>query len=120
MATFLDRYRAGERAEVWKELTALGEGVRSEPYFEDAKAVAAETMRRARQNVETLIRRLDGMGYRFLDQVSTAEDQLSRLDQMKELMGVVKGLTPDPWGVGRHVQDLLERSRPWRRRWRRR
>jgi hypothetical protein len=66
MATFLERYRAGDRVAVWDELVALGEGVRHKRYCADAVAVAAETMRRARHNVELLIQRLDGMGYRFV------------------------------------------------------
>lgn len=66
MATFLERYQAGDRAAVWDDLVALGEGVRHELYYADAAAVAAQTMRRARHNVELLIQRLDAMGYRFL------------------------------------------------------
>ncbi|HMD70661.1 MAG TPA: hypothetical protein VKF41_04925 [Bryobacteraceae bacterium] len=68
MATFLERYQDGGRVALWDDLVALGEGVRHELYYADAAAVAAETMRRARHNVELLIQRLDGMGYRFLTQ----------------------------------------------------
>ncbi len=85
MATFLERYQAGERAAVWDELMALGEGVRREAYYADAVAVATETMRRARHNVELLIQRLDERGYRFRDEVSSAEDRLSRLDVVNQL-----------------------------------
>jgi hypothetical protein len=108
MRTFLDRYAAGERIEVWNDLTALGEGVRHPLYFKDAAAVATETMRRARQNVETLIRRLDTMGYRFQDEVSNAEDALARLEKMNEMAEMMKsrvaspGQSPSP-----HVQSLL-------------
>lgn len=63
----LRRYEAGEHEAVWAELTALGAGVRDALYFEDAWAVACETMRRARHNVELIIRRLDALGYRFWD-----------------------------------------------------
>jgi hypothetical protein len=66
MATFLERYQAGDCKAVWKDLVALGEGVRTEPYYADAVAVAAETMRRARHNVELLIQRLAEAGYRFV------------------------------------------------------
>jgi hypothetical protein len=108
MRTFLDRYTAGEWIEVWNDLTALGDGVRHPLYAKDAAAVATETMRRARQNVETLIRRIDTMGYRFLDEVSSAEDELVRLEkinQMAEMMKnrvAVAGEGPNP-----HVQSLL-------------
>ena len=63
--SFLRRYQAGEHEAVWADMTALGAAVRSAPYMDDAWAVARETMRRARSNVETLIRRLDALGYQF-------------------------------------------------------
>jgi hypothetical protein len=66
MPSFLERYQAGDCKAVWKDLIALGEGVRSELYYADAAAVAAETMRRARHNVELLIQRLAEAGYRFV------------------------------------------------------
>jgi hypothetical protein len=62
---FLNRYVAGDRMAVWSELAALGEGVRGKRMKADAEAVAEETMRRARYNIEILIPRLAGMGYRF-------------------------------------------------------
>jgi hypothetical protein len=61
----LRRYQAGEHEAVWAEMMALGAEVREPPYFKDARAVATETMRRARHNVELLIRRLDQLQYRF-------------------------------------------------------
>jgi len=65
MPTYITRYLAGERVEVWNELMALGEAVRHKPVQADANAVVKETMRRARCNIESLITRLSGMGYRF-------------------------------------------------------
>jgi hypothetical protein len=109
MRTYLDRYNAGERVEVWNDLTALGDGVRHALYSEDAAAVAAETMRRARRNVETLIRRLDTMGYRFQDEVSSAEDELARLKKMSEMAEMMKSrLAAGGGSPSRHVQPLLE------------
>lgn len=61
----LRRYEAGEHERVWADMMALGTGVREAPHFDDAWAVARETMRRARHNIEQIIRRLDAMGYRF-------------------------------------------------------
>lgn len=90
MATFLERYGNGDCVAVWSELTAMAERVREEPYYSDAAAVAAETMRRARHNVEVIIGRLDARGYRFLDSVSTAEDSLSRLDVMGQLSSQIE------------------------------
>ncbi|MEO7714713.1 MAG: hypothetical protein ABIY70_00805 [Capsulimonas sp.] len=65
MATYIDRYRAGEHEQVWAELTALSDAVRTEPLLSEAMAVARETMAWARQNVELLIPRLEAIGYRF-------------------------------------------------------
>ena len=59
------RYQAGEHEAVWADMMALGAAVRKPPYAEDAWAVARETMRRARHNVELIIRRLDQLGYQF-------------------------------------------------------
>jgi len=65
MTSFLDRYQQGACEEVWADLLALGEQVRTEPVYADALAVARETMRRARFNIETLIPRLRACGYQF-------------------------------------------------------
>jgi len=69
MSNFLQRYQGGACEAVWDELRALGASVYDPPYADDARAVARETMRRARANIETLIERLDGMGYGFWDGV---------------------------------------------------
>jgi hypothetical protein len=79
MRTFLDRYLAGDRVGVWKELVALGEAVGGEPVHSDAIAVAEETMRRARHNIESLITRLAAMGYRFA--APAPERELDRINK---------------------------------------
>jgi hypothetical protein len=61
----LDRYKAGEYRQVWKELVALGPAVREEPYAADALGVAHETMKRVEANVRTLVERLTAMNYTF-------------------------------------------------------
>jgi hypothetical protein len=66
MPAYLERYLSGEHVEVWDQLVALGEDVRHELYYCDAVAVATETMRRARHNVELLIQRLQEAGYCFI------------------------------------------------------
>jgi hypothetical protein len=65
MGQYLERYLAGECESVWAELLALGAAVREEPLASDAWAVAQETMRRVRHNLELLIPRLRALGYRF-------------------------------------------------------
>jgi hypothetical protein len=63
--SYYDRYQGGEHEAVWTDLQALGKEVHNEPIYSDALAVARETMSRARTNIETLIARLDQIGYRF-------------------------------------------------------
>jgi hypothetical protein len=46
-------------------MTQLRSAVRDPQYFVEASAVANETMRRARHNVEQIIEKLDRLGYRF-------------------------------------------------------
>jgi hypothetical protein len=81
--SFLDRYQAGECAAVWDDLVALGAGVRHELYLADAQAVARETMRRARRNVEMLIGKLERLGYSFLDSYSSAHRELDDLTKLE-------------------------------------
>src|SRR5579871_4366022 len=50
---------------VWDELLAQGAAIRQEPLASEAWAVAQETMRRVRHNIERLIPRLRALGYRF-------------------------------------------------------
>ena len=52
--TYLERYLQGEREAVWAELNALDENVFARKIRDDARAVAMETMRRARVNIQTL------------------------------------------------------------------
>lgn len=62
---WLERYRAGDRVQVWAEMTNIGADLRGTPDWADAVAVARETMTRARTNVELLIELLPAGGYRF-------------------------------------------------------
>ena len=83
MSNYYDRYRRGERIEIWSDLIALGEAVRQEPVYSDALAVARETMTRARENVETLITRLDGIGYEFLTPQRARQGLAAHLEGMQ-------------------------------------
>jgi hypothetical protein len=84
LSSYYDRYQRGERIEVWSDLIALGEAVRQEPVYSDAVAVAHETMTRAGQNVETLITRLDGIGYRFLTRQRSLQMLTATLEGIRE------------------------------------
>lgn len=65
MGALLDRYIAGEQETVWAEMLA-GIDREGNPISEAEQwAVAVETMRRARQNIETIIARLSAIGYQF-------------------------------------------------------
>jgi hypothetical protein len=74
MNSFFERYRQGDRRQVWRELVALGDQVRAEPILSDAYAVATETMARVRKNLEVLVERLRSMGYKFRDPYLALED----------------------------------------------
>jgi len=64
-STYLERYLHGEHEQVWAELVALGELATAGPLATDAGAVARETMRHVRSNVDLLIPRLRDLGYAF-------------------------------------------------------
>jgi hypothetical protein len=83
VSNYYDRYRRGERIEVWSDLIALGDAVRQEPVYSDAVAVARETMTRARENVEMLITRLDGIGYEFLTRQRAMQGLAGHLEGMQ-------------------------------------
>lgn len=63
--TLVERYLAGQSIEVWNELIDLGPDVRQPDMALQAKLVADETMRRARRNVEVLVRALPSVGWSF-------------------------------------------------------
>jgi hypothetical protein len=118
---FLRRYLAGEREEVWAELTALGAGVREARHLADATAVARETMRRARHNVEEIVRRLDKLGYRFWNgQQGPSGPQPLRMAfgggviQYRSMQEAVQDvlqidLSHIPAGMGRHAETARDR-----------
>ena len=63
--TFLERYHAGERKKVWRELVRLGPDVYHERFHTNALAVARETMKRALHNLGLIHARLIDLGYQF-------------------------------------------------------
>ena len=89
--SYLTRYLAGEHEAVWRELAAMGDGVRDPAVLDDARAVARETMRRVRRNVETVVARLRAMGYRFAEPAQVHEPPtpalLARLDTLEAQAG---------------------------------
>ena len=65
MISYLSRYQQGECQHVWQELYTLGTNVHQADVYPDAWAVAIETMKRVRHNVEILIPRLEELRYQF-------------------------------------------------------
>jgi hypothetical protein len=80
MPGYLERYRQGECEQVWAELLAQGGRIREQPLYDEALAVARETMRRARANIELLVPRLTSLGYQFAhpDRVFVPADEETR------------------------------------------
>jgi hypothetical protein len=107
---YYQRYTAGEHVAVWQELMLLGENVRNEPFYSDALTVAAETMRRARRNVEVLVRRLRAMGYRFQGSFWPSMEILSGLRTM-EVPGELRKAASACGAV--HCRDGRQRTANW-------
>jgi hypothetical protein len=70
----LERYHAGQHAVVWRELIALGDLVRSEPWLPVATAVCEEVIRRASFNLRLLHQRLLDLGYVFAEPDAALQD----------------------------------------------
>jgi hypothetical protein len=83
----LEKYQDGHREQVWQDLIQLGGAVRRPEYLSDAKAVARETMLRARQNVETLITRLHEIGYEFQTSEMSRYESSARMGQALQFAG---------------------------------
>lgn len=117
----LRRYLAGEHEAVWADMVALGPRVREAPDFDDAWAVARETMRRARHNVELIIRRLDQIGYEFWNgkqgkpgpqplrlMLGGQVIEYPSLESMVERV-LKRDLSQIPAGMGRHAEQARDR-----------
>ena len=74
--TYLDRYQQGDCEAVWAELQALGEEVNSRKLRDDARAVAMETMRRARANLTTMGAKIRPPHKRTAETIKALEKQL--------------------------------------------
>jgi hypothetical protein len=114
MATWLERYQAGEHEAVWAEMGTLGETIRPHHAlpprpgqltlplaldereqtcspFTEAISVSRETMQRARINIERLVARLHMLGYVFevpeWTLTSPPSDIASDLDRLERVIG---------------------------------
>jgi hypothetical protein len=66
MKSLSERYRQGERLQVWQELVDSGASIREEPLYQEALTVANIMMRRSRYNIERIVHRLTSIGYTFV------------------------------------------------------
>jgi hypothetical protein len=93
MSRWLERYRAGDRVQVWTEMSSLGDDLRADDSWAEAVEVTRETMRRARTNVERLLELLPANGYRFSDDpdvqlfVRPPADIVVQLDRLEARIG---------------------------------
>jgi len=69
LGTYLERYLAGEHQQVWSDLIALGTLLRSNSSYNDALAVAKETMSRVKYNVGAVVARLKSVNTTSFDDV---------------------------------------------------
>jgi hypothetical protein len=98
-SSLLERYLDGQCHQVWDHLYALGPDVRRLDHVDDALAVAYETMRRVRANCQTLVARLEALGWRFGYAWATDVDE----DDLARTASLLGDPLPPP------VLDELER-----------
>lgn len=122
MPSYLERYKNGEYIAVWQELTTLNKGILEADIYEDAEAVARETMQRVRYNVELLHSRLLDLNYRFIEPESAYKKPIStntqkNLPYIEQLFGILPlsvrmwyEMIGEVYFVGDH--PLLATSRP--------
>ena len=104
MTTYLERYRGGECVPVWDELMARGDEAREEPLYSEALAVARETMRRARHNLELLIPRLRELGYIFGFTALGLEEELPAFSASYQTFA------PPPADIAKRIAALERRA----------
>ena len=107
---FYDRYIRGDQQGVWKELIGLRGAVRAEPYAADALAVAYETMRRVRENVQMLVEKLHRIGYRFSTEQSNWEARKRSIESALAMNAPVSELGMRSPHV-RRVFDMMESAK---------
>jgi len=101
----LERYLSGKHAEVWHDLMILGSAVRGEPYYDDAVAVASETMTRARHNVELIVQKLEKLGYRFTQEPDASEQAGFHLRPDGDAAKAIREKYLDPGFVPQNTEE---------------
>lgn len=89
--SYLERYKQGEYVEVWNELYTIGDSLVTSSKRNDAIAVAEETMKRVKQNIETLYQKLLDLDYRFVKPnkayIQAKENDYDKIEQLSEFVG---------------------------------
>jgi len=109
MGTLLDRYLAGECGQVWEEIRELGATAQSARIGVEAQVVAAETMRRARANIVTVVSRLEDLQFRFEASSpleSLGPDTAARVDDLDSKLGGSLPLSVKAWYIHVGAVDL--------------
>lgn len=105
------RYAAGEHEAVWAEMVACGPRIREAPFAAPAEAVARETMRRVRRNIEILLPRLAAAGFVFGHPEQPAgEPRMMMGGQamgLGEMLSAARGI--DPAGLPKELQGAFGR-----------
>ncbi|MEP7330820.1 MAG: hypothetical protein ABI692_01895 [Terracoccus sp.] len=116
---WLERYRDGQREQVWHELRQCGQGVREPGLDAEAQSVCDEMARRARHNIDVVVARLHDQGYRFHTNDEAQEpvqalrppgnEAIALVPWMEETLGEIPmvvsswlRLVGDVWLVGTH------------------
>ncbi len=107
MKSFVARYQQGACERVWGELYALGAEVRREEIYPEAWAVALETMRRVRHNVEVVMPRLEELGYEF--GYAWMKQERVRVDETWIAEQPVR-YTPPPSAISERLQRFEEQA----------
>jgi hypothetical protein len=114
--SWTERYKAGDHVQVWTDMTAAGAWLRRSDQWDDAVAVARETMRRARGNVERLAQRLPQLGYEFSkpDHALVPPEQgiARRLDELEATIGSLP-LSLRCWYEEVGLVNLMGRHPEW-------
>ena len=109
MRDYLSRYQQGECRQVWEELCDLGTHVQQPDVYPNAWAVAIETMRRVRSNIEVLIPRLENLGYQFGYDWQVAEQP--SIDEEWLAIQPARSAPPSQ-NIAKQLQDFEELAGP--------
>jgi hypothetical protein len=105
MGIYLERYQSGEYKQVWDDLILFGNDVLKPDIYDDAAAVARETMKRVRHNVELLYERLIKLNYVFTKPEYTFRKAIPE-DRQKHLLVVENILGKLPLSVRMWYEEV--------------